>query len=588
MARGKLPRSYKIANGDTNVSYQPYAYLNDASLAVIAVSGLKKISLAEEIINGIAPTIISNAYGLSAANYLNDATIVNHYDCKINMLEVYAYAYYMEMNPSTTLFCTLKNLIIGQLQFINGSRSFAINGGLVVAGWLEDTLGTLYTNVLTETNIYAYFAFKQAAKVLNNSHYSDAADEIKTAIINKLWSGGKLNNGLSSTGVLDTSDSLSVNALGSLFFSEIGDSAKANACLIKCESFAITDQTTGCNGYTGLLGTPDNVWIEMSYAVALAYFRAGNFTKYKQVTNELNKFIGADGGISGGNIKASNVAPNELLKSYESTASTAWSIIANILKNSAFTIRTSISPTVTCSPTVYFNDLKTYTYTKAGCGGGYTGSSVVYTIPAGRYINYSSVASANDTADVEASTYGQAYANATGTCIPTSSVGNAVRTGTYTKNDCGSGLTGNSYTVTVAANTYYAVDLATANGMADSWISANGQSQANTYGTCSSPAVINNLFASIDSDDGVYITARVYADYPVNTNVYATFTVKDNSPTPVLLDTFIKVINTGDSSSLSIRRKYNTDGGGSGYSPPFTATITSISPSSYGSMTYTF
>jgi YD repeat-containing protein len=62
----------------------------------------------------------------------------------------------------------------------------------------------------------------------------------------------------------------------------------------------------------------------------------------------------------------------------------------------------------------------------------------------------------------------------------------AVKSGTYTRNNCGAGYVGGAATYTVAAGTYTStVSQATADQLAQNDINANGQNYANTNGTCS-------------------------------------------------------------------------------------------------------
>lgn len=63
-------------------------------------------------------------------------------------------------------------------------------------------------------------------------------------------------------------------------------------------------------------------------------------------------------------------------------------------------------------------------------------------------------------------------------------VGNQRRSGIFTKNDCGTGMSGTAYEYVVPADTYFRADLATANAAADADIAANGQAQANIHATC--------------------------------------------------------------------------------------------------------
>ncbi|HEX7845859.1 MAG TPA: DUF5977 domain-containing protein [Chitinophagaceae bacterium] len=73
---------------------------------------------------------------------------------------------------------------------------------------------------------------------------------------------------------------------------------------------------------------------------------------------------------------------------------------------------------------------------------------------------------------------------------------NTVQSGIFTRNNCGSGYVGTAVTYTVPANTYSSTtSQAAANTIAQNDVTANGQSYANTNGTCS-PSV--TIYARIE------------------------------------------------------------------------------------------
>jgi hypothetical protein len=71
---------------------------------------------------------------------------------------------------------------------------------------------------------------------------------------------------------------------------------------------------------------------------------------------------------------------------------------------------------VNCSDSYFRNSLVSQVFTKNDCGEGYEGSSVTYTIPANTYGSSSSSSDADQQAQADINYYGQAYANAHGTC----------------------------------------------------------------------------------------------------------------------------------------------------------------------------
>lgn len=73
----------------------------------------------------------------------------------------------------------------------------------------------------------------------------------------------------------------------------------------------------------------------------------------------------------------------------------------------------------------------------------------------------------------------------TTSCPPSARFYSEVRTLTVAKNDCSSGYTGSSVTLTANANQFMStVSQADANSQADVWLSANAQVYANSLGTC--------------------------------------------------------------------------------------------------------
>ncbi|HWK07240.1 MAG TPA: DUF5977 domain-containing protein [Puia sp.] len=135
-----------------------------------------------------------------------------------------------------------------------------------------------------------------------------------------------------------------------------------------------------------------------------------------------------------------------------------------------------------CPAGTYYNAQQSGTFSKA-CTTGYAGSSVTYTVSTGVYSSTASQAAADQLAANDIAANGQNYANTNGTCLLL--YYNTVQSGTYTRQGCACGYTAGTYTTTVAANTYSStVSVAAANQLAQNYIAANGQTNANTNGTC--------------------------------------------------------------------------------------------------------
>jgi hypothetical protein len=132
---------------------------------------------------------------------------------------------------------------------------------------------------------------------------------------------------------------------------------------------------------------------------------------------------------------------------------------------------------------IYYNAVQSKSFTRNNCGSGFTGSSVVYTVPASQYSSTISQADADAKATTDINSNGQTYANANGVC--TNIYYNAVQSKSFTRNNCGSGFAGSSVVYTVPAAKYAStVSQADADAKATTDINSNGQTYANTNGTC--------------------------------------------------------------------------------------------------------
>jgi YD repeat-containing protein len=136
----------------------------------------------------------------------------------------------------------------------------------------------------------------------------------------------------------------------------------------------------------------------------------------------------------------------------------------------------------TCTQ-VYYNTAISMNYTKNNCYSGYIGSTVTYNVTARKYSSIISQTDAQNQAQNDLVNNGQTYANFWGTCIPV--YYNTARSQAFTRNNCPTNYVGSTVTYTVAANTYSStVSQVDADAKAQNNINANGQSYANTYGTC--------------------------------------------------------------------------------------------------------
>ncbi|WP_121326554.1 MULTISPECIES: DUF5977 domain-containing protein [unclassified Flavobacterium] len=124
---------------------------------------------------------------------------------------------------------------------------------------------------------------------------------------------------------------------------------------------------------------------------------------------------------------------------------------------------------------------KSGSFTKNNCSGGAVGSAVVYNVPAGRYTSTISQDAADALAQTEVNSKGQANANTNGICT----FSNIAKTGSYTKNNCVAGGVGSTVVYTVSAGSYTSTtSQAAADALAQTDVTTNGQTYANTNGTC--------------------------------------------------------------------------------------------------------
>jgi 20S proteasome alpha/beta subunit len=164
----------------------------------------------------------------------------------------------------------------------------------------------------------------------------------------------------------------------------------------------------------------------------------------------------------------------------------------------------------------FYNVVKSGNFTRNNCATGGTGSTVTYTVPAGTYSSTSSQAAADQLAQNDVNANGQAYANTNGTCT----WWNIQKSGNFTRNNCGSGYQGSTVAYIVAANTYSSTtSQSAADQLAQNDVNANGQSYANTNGTCTQiiyarieAEYVESYYDGCSYEDDYEIYIRFYAD----------------------------------------------------------------------------
>ncbi|THU30762.1 hypothetical protein FAM09_29625 [Niastella caeni] len=145
------------------------------------------------------------------------------------------------------------------------------------------------------------------------------------------------------------------------------------------------------------------------------------------------------------------------------------------------TVTTSTSVKVVMASTLYYNVVKSGSFTRNNCGGGASGTTVTYTVAANTYVTDISQADADAQAQNDVNANGQNYANTNGQCYWSS----VAKSGTFTKNNCASGGTGSQVTYNVEAGAYTStISQADADAQAQNEVNANGQTYANNNGYC--------------------------------------------------------------------------------------------------------
>jgi hypothetical protein len=129
----------------------------------------------------------------------------------------------------------------------------------------------------------------------------------------------------------------------------------------------------------------------------------------------------------------------------------------------------------------WYSVQKSGTFTKNNCAPGGYGSSVTYTVQAGAYSSTISQVDADTKAQNDINTNGQNYANTHGYCTWYS----AAASGTFTRNNCGTGYQGSTVTYSVSQGAYTSnISQVDADQKATNDVNQNGQSYANQNGTC--------------------------------------------------------------------------------------------------------
>jgi YD repeat-containing protein len=179
----------------------------------------------------------------------------------------------------------------------------------------------------------------------------------------------------------------------------------------------------------------------------------------------------------------------------------------------------------------FFGNIATsQAFTRNNCSVGFNGSSVTYTVAANTY-KAASQSEADALAQANITANGQAYANTNGTCTAATTYSSVVKSGSFTRNNCASGFTGSTVTYTVAAGAYTStVSQAAADQLAQNDVNNNGQTYANTNGTCTASCTNNITYNNFANVAGFSVT---YTGTGGTTGTF-TFTVPTSPSTGTL------------------------------------------------------
>lgn len=142
---------------------------------------------------------------------------------------------------------------------------------------------------------------------------------------------------------------------------------------------------------------------------------------------------------------------------------------------------TSGSVQVVMASVLYYNVVKSGSFTPNNCPAGARSVAITYTVPASTYVTDVSQADVDNQAQNDVNANGQTYANNHSQCLWY----NVATSAPFTKNNCATGGTGSTVTYPVSADTYSsAISQADADAKAQNDINTNGQTYANNNGSC--------------------------------------------------------------------------------------------------------
>ena len=200
-----------------------------------------------------------------------------------------------------------------------------------------------------EHNVDAWHTLTIASSILSDSSYKTKADNLKAAILWKLWDSN--NNRFYQwigPGGPDTASPLDANSWGAIFLVAIWEYEKAGQALWEVNNFKHThtapnwNSVTWYTAYDSALWYPwavePNVWFEWTYWVSLAYLRTWLYEEYiESITDSYNWQVTTSWDTYGSFPYVTNTDNTWELQKFPSVASSAWYVLWTVGRDYIFT-----------------------------------------------------------------------------------------------------------------------------------------------------------------------------------------------------------------------------------------------------------
>lgn len=353
-----LVRSYELFPGDVGygTSFQERTYSYDQALAVSSALSLDENTRAKELVDGLIQLqhvggTADGAFYFSGPQ-LSPSSTDPILRTGAHSIALYSLLHYIESSPTDpdiSLYINSANRALNYLDTLlvtTGAQEGLYLGGSgrYVADVYEDYV---IPWVSTEHNLDTWHVFKKAEKVLGNSLYKTKAENLQSAMLEKLWNSGtnRFYQGHGPTDP-DTADALDTSSWGSMMLIGINDIEKAQSSIARIGIYEYTDVETGITGWGpysdlgGYPGSTPNVWYEGSFGVLMAYARNNLGTLYQSTLDDLKR-----GQLTSGAFRyATETDSRYEIITAPSVASTAWYILGTVGRDDFWQECSHVSP----------------------------------------------------------------------------------------------------------------------------------------------------------------------------------------------------------------------------------------------------